>query len=36
MEALEFLCVAVASMVVTARITIFVARAARDKAATIA
>ena len=35
MEALEFICVAVASMVVTARITLLVARAARDKAATI-
>jgi hypothetical protein len=35
MEALEFICVAVASMVITARITILVARAARDKAATM-
>jgi hypothetical protein len=35
MEALEFLCVAVASMVVTARITLLVATAARDKAATL-
>jgi hypothetical protein len=35
MEALEFICVAIASMVVTARITLLVARAARDKAATL-
>jgi hypothetical protein len=35
MEGIEFVCVAVASMVVTARITLLVARAARDKAATL-
>jgi hypothetical protein len=36
MEALEFVCVAVASMVVSARITLLVARAAREKAETLA
>jgi hypothetical protein len=35
MEAIEFVCVAVASMVVTARITLLIARAARDKAETL-